>query len=109
MTITKQQQEELVRAARPLVLWLQENCHPHCQATVDVTSVELFEGIAQAFVTRIAADNEPQQSPLVNESCTQLKELQEKYMALKCENESNRDAAAHHVKIVMAAHTAQIS
>ena len=46
MTITKKQQEEMLEAAKPLVRWLNENCHPHCAARVDQNTVELTEGVA---------------------------------------------------------------
>jgi len=46
MTITRKQQKRMLKAAKPLIRWLNENCHPHCQAVVDLNSVVLFEGIA---------------------------------------------------------------
>jgi hypothetical protein len=46
MILTSQQQQELLEAAKPLIKWLNDNCHPHCTAAVDQTSVELLEGIA---------------------------------------------------------------
>ncbi len=46
MTITKQQQEQMLEAAKPLIKWMNENCHPHCAANVDHNTVELTEGIA---------------------------------------------------------------
>lgn len=45
MTITEQQRQEMLEAAKPLIRWLNENCHPHCQARVDQTRVELVEGV----------------------------------------------------------------
>jgi len=46
MTITKEQQEQMLEAAKPLIKWLNENCHPHCSAHVDQSTIELKEGIA---------------------------------------------------------------
>lgn len=46
MTITEKQQEEMLEAAKPLIRWLNENCHPHCTARVDQNTVELTEGVA---------------------------------------------------------------
>ena len=46
MTITLKQQAELKEAARPLVEWLKDNCHPHCTVIVDSQKAELVEGIA---------------------------------------------------------------
>lgn len=47
MIITKQQADEMMEAAKPLMLWMANNCHPHCEARVDGVSVELFEGAAR--------------------------------------------------------------
>jgi hypothetical protein len=46
MTLTQELQEAMLEAAKPLIQWLNENCHPHCRALVDVNGVELTEGIA---------------------------------------------------------------
>lgn len=46
MILNKKQQDELLEASKPLIKWINENCHPHCEATVTSTSVELMEGIA---------------------------------------------------------------
>ena len=40
------QQEEFLEAAKPLIKWLNDNCHPHCQVVVDHTSAILWEGVA---------------------------------------------------------------
>ncbi len=47
MIITKEKMAELENAAAPLVNWLQENCDPHCIATVNQVHVELLEGVCQ--------------------------------------------------------------
>lgn len=47
MIISKEQQESMLHAAKPLIKWLNENCHPHCCVLVDVTSVCLSESIAR--------------------------------------------------------------
>jgi hypothetical protein len=36
--------ESLLEAAKPLIKWINENCHPHHVCHVDHTNVELFEG-----------------------------------------------------------------
>lgn len=46
MILTREQQEQMLIAATPLIQWLNENCHPHCHAHVDCVSVELSEGVA---------------------------------------------------------------
>jgi len=47
MTITKEQSNEMLEAATPLINWMKQNCHPHCLAMVDSSQVELFEGVAR--------------------------------------------------------------
>ena len=47
MILTQEQQDSMLEAAKPLIKWLNENCHPHCQAKVDTNSVELLECIAR--------------------------------------------------------------
>ena len=46
MILSKDQNDELLEVAKPLIKWLNENCHPHCSATVDCGSVRLAEDIA---------------------------------------------------------------
>lgn len=48
MTITDQQKQEMLEAAKPLMQWLVANAHPHCRVLVDQVSVEMLEGIATA-------------------------------------------------------------
>ena len=46
MAITEEQQLTMLEAAKPLIKWMNENCHPHCTALVDQMRIELVEGIA---------------------------------------------------------------
>ena len=46
MILTEYQRDEILEAAKPLIKWLNENCHPHCTAHVDQTTIEIMEGIA---------------------------------------------------------------
>jgi len=46
MKIEESQRLELFEAARPLIEWMTDNCHPHCRAIVDGNGVELLEGLA---------------------------------------------------------------
>lgn len=45
MILTKQQLEELEVAAKPLMNWIHDNCHPHVTALVDSNRAELMEGL----------------------------------------------------------------
>jgi len=46
MNITKDQGDELLEVSKPLIKWLNENCHPHVIALVEPDRVELVEGLA---------------------------------------------------------------
>ena len=46
MILSKEQFASMLEAAKPLIKWMNDNCHPHCTAHVDQVSVELVEGIA---------------------------------------------------------------
>ena len=56
MTLTKEQQASLLEAAKPLIRWLNENCHPHCSAVVDNDSVELAEAICRNITPEFLKD-----------------------------------------------------
>ena len=45
MILNKQQQIEFETVARPLIEWLNKNCHPHVAVIVKPGSVELTEGV----------------------------------------------------------------
>jgi hypothetical protein len=46
MIITEEQSASMLEAAKPLIKWMNENCHPHCTALVDQMRIELVEGVA---------------------------------------------------------------
>lgn len=43
--LNEKQKQELEQLAKPLVKFLNENCHPHTHITIDCTHVELWEGV----------------------------------------------------------------
>ena len=45
MTFTEEQRKEFEEAARPLIKFLNDNCHPHVTVVVDCTTAELSEGV----------------------------------------------------------------
>ncbi len=45
MVLTDKQREEFEAVTRPVVEWLNKNCHPHVVVTVDPTHAELNEGV----------------------------------------------------------------
>lgn len=56
MTLTKEQQDQMLEAAKPLIKWMNDNCHPHCECKVDQTSVHLLEGIAGHLTDEFVRD-----------------------------------------------------
>lgn len=46
MIITKEKSDEMLEMAKPLMKWMNENCHPHCIVHVDQNTVALTEGVA---------------------------------------------------------------
>lgn len=46
MILTKEKISEFEVAAKPLMKWLADNCHPHTSAIVESDRAELVEGIA---------------------------------------------------------------
>lgn len=45
MILSNEQSKQMLEAAKPLIKWMNENCHLHCAATVDQNTVVLTEGI----------------------------------------------------------------
>ena len=56
MTINKEQQANMLEAAKPLIKWLNENCHPHCEFRVSQNSVELVESVALELTDEFLKD-----------------------------------------------------
>lgn len=50
MILSKEKIKEFEDAARPLVKFLNDNCHPHVHAIVDCGSAELSEGVCRAVI-----------------------------------------------------------
>lgn len=66
MILTKDQQSELLEASKPLIKWLNDNCHPHVIALVDTGSVQITEGICiqhtDEFIKGRACEEPPEVS-----------------------------------------------
>ena len=56
MILTSEQAQAMLEAAKPLMKWLSENCHPHYSATVDAGSVEVFESFAHTTTDEFIKD-----------------------------------------------------
>jgi len=50
MKLTEEQRKEFEAVSRPMIKWINDNCHPHVVVSVEATHSELSEGIC-AFVT----------------------------------------------------------
>jgi hypothetical protein len=50
------QQTSFEAAARPLVEWLNENCHPHVTAIITPDRAELVEGLYSVPITEYIKD-----------------------------------------------------
>lgn len=51
MILKKEQIDEMQEAAKPLVKWLNDNCHPHCKVIVENDRAEIVEGSAMVKIT----------------------------------------------------------
>ena len=49
MILSKEQRKEFHEAAKPLLKFMNDNCHPHCRVIVDSTQAELVEGVASVI------------------------------------------------------------
>jgi hypothetical protein len=47
---------EMLNAAKPLMKWLSDNCHPHCTAHVQQNMVELVESVALEITDEFIKD-----------------------------------------------------
>jgi len=45
MIFTKEQREEFERVTRPVIEFLNKNCHPHTTVTIETNHASLFEGV----------------------------------------------------------------
>ena len=50
MILSKDQKKSLEEATKPLIKWLNDNCHPHVVVITDCVRSGLYEGI-NSFVT----------------------------------------------------------
>lgn len=41
--VNKDNRKEFLEAAKPLMKWLSDNCHPHCKVVVENNSATLWE------------------------------------------------------------------
>ena len=51
MILNEQQRKEFEAVTRPVIQWLNENCHPHVSVVVEPARAELLEGGVCAYPT----------------------------------------------------------
>jgi len=56
MIFNENQIKEFEAAARPLIKFLNNNCHPHVVVIVDCTSAQLFEGVNRCYTEDYVKD-----------------------------------------------------
>ena len=56
MTLTEQQRMEFAALTRPVIEWLNKNCHPHVSVVIEPTSAELSEGVASVYTNDYIRD-----------------------------------------------------
>lgn len=56
MILSAEKMLEMEKAAKSLVKFLCENCHPHVYVIVDPTSAELVEGISMVKIEEFIKD-----------------------------------------------------
>lgn len=56
MIITKEQMAQFEEVSKPLVKFLNDNCHPHVYVIVSPTSAELMDGISRVKIEEFIKD-----------------------------------------------------
>lgn len=56
MILSDSKTEKMLKAAKPLIKWMNENCHPHTKIIVTHNGVELLESISVAGTNEFLED-----------------------------------------------------
>lgn len=56
MILSEKEREEFEAVTRPVIEWLNKNCHPHVTVVVEPTSAELLEGVVAIKTTDYVRD-----------------------------------------------------
>ena len=54
--LKKEQFKEFEKVVKPVMKWLNENCHPHVEITIESTRAELKEGTAAIKTLEFVTD-----------------------------------------------------
>ena len=56
MILNEEKRKEFDEAAKPMMKWLNDNCHPHVKVVMDCSRVELLEGVCSNITTEFVKD-----------------------------------------------------
>lgn len=56
MILSEEKRAEFEEAAKPLIKWLNDNCHPHVTVVTTTTTSELSEGVASIVTHEYVKD-----------------------------------------------------
>ena len=56
MILNDQERLEFEVVTRPVIEWLNKNCHPHVSVVIEPTSAELLEGVCRVWTDDYVRD-----------------------------------------------------
>jgi hypothetical protein len=56
MILNKEQIDQFKEVSKPLVKWLNDNCHPHVKVIVEPSGAEILEGSAMVKIEEFIKD-----------------------------------------------------
>lgn len=56
MILTEKQRQQFEEAAKPLVKWINNNCHPHVKVIVEPAGAELLDGLCSVEIMEFIKD-----------------------------------------------------
>jgi len=56
MKLTKEQSADMLKKAKPLIKWLNDNCDPHCNIHVENDRVTLSEDVSMRWTEEFIKD-----------------------------------------------------
>lgn len=56
MVLTDEQRDQLLEAAKPLIRWINENCHPHVRVLVECDGARVSEDLVSVQTEEFIKD-----------------------------------------------------
>lgn len=56
MILTEEKRKEFEEVVKPVMKWLNENCHPHVHIIISTTNAELSEGVSAIHTMEFVKD-----------------------------------------------------